>query len=172
MLRVLDRPVSSNLSVSCDWRDYKALRLRALQESPDAYGSTYEEESLRPDGQWKARLEKAAKSGKDFPILAARGGKPVGLTWAQIDPAESGKVSLYQVWVAPEARGAGVAARLLDAAKAWAQDQGATMLFLGVTCGDTPAVRLYRRAGFVPVGQAVPLREGSALLSQDMQLVL
>lgn len=79
---------------------------------------------------------------------------------------------LFQVWVAPEHRGRGVGQMLLDAVVGWARAAGAHAVALDVTCGDTPAARLYLRAGFRSAGDPTPLREGSRLLVQPMRLVL
>jgi GNAT superfamily N-acetyltransferase len=76
------------------------------------------------------------------------------------------------MWVAPDSRGRGVAAALLGAAIDWARSHNARVLQLGVTSGDTPAVRLYKRHGFRESGAPEPLRPGSALLSQTMRLDL
>jgi hypothetical protein len=43
---------------------------------------------------------------------------------------------------------------------------------LAVTCDDTPAFRLYARAGFVAVGVPEPLREGSPMQAVTMRLSL
>jgi hypothetical protein len=36
-----------------DWRTLKRVRLAALRDAPYAFGSTYEEERRRDDGQWR-----------------------------------------------------------------------------------------------------------------------
>jgi GNAT superfamily N-acetyltransferase len=110
------------------------------------------------------------ESGGHYPLVAEVDGVAAGLTWAKADVADSAVVHLFQVWVAPENRGRGVAAALLHDAIQWAKARDARFVELGVTCGDTPAVRLYTRAGFKPVGPPEPLRPGSALLSQPMRL--
>jgi ribosomal protein S18 acetylase RimI-like enzyme len=76
------------------------------------------------------------------------------------------------MWVAPEARGRGVAVALLDASIAWARSIGAQCVRLGVVSGNDAATRLYRRAGFRDVGAPEPLRPGSAAFEQAMQLDL
>lgn len=40
-----------------EWPLYKALRLRALADSPDAFGSTLVREQARPDTAWQAHLD-------------------------------------------------------------------------------------------------------------------
>jgi ribosomal protein S18 acetylase RimI-like enzyme len=153
-----------------DWPLYRDLRLRALLDAPYAFGSTFAEESRRTDDAWAARLAAPALGAhqQGWPVVAELDGTPVGLSWVKM---EGETASLYQVWVAPEARGRGVGAALLDAAIAWARARRAHALHLGVTAGDGAAARLYRRAGFVDVGAPEP-RPGTSLFEQAMVLAL
>ena len=154
-----------------DWPVYRDLRLGALAESPHAFGSTHAEESQRPDDVWAARLAAPALGGfrRACPLVAELDGVPVGLMWIKLDDA--GAAGVYQVWVAPRARGRGVGAALLDAALAWARGVRATAVHLDVTVGIGAAERLYARAGFVPVGAPVP-QPGRPLFEQAMTLAL
>jgi ribosomal protein S18 acetylase RimI-like enzyme len=166
-----DPPVVTRFAPS-DWRSYRDLRLRALADSPDAFASTLDAERTRPDAEWARRLELAAAGSTDLPLVARVGGPPAGLAWGRLDAHLPGVAHLYQVWVAPEFRGRGVGRMLLDAVIQWARAAGARELVLDVTRGDTPATRLYLRAGFRPAGEPEPLREGSALEVQPMRLTL
>jgi GNAT superfamily N-acetyltransferase len=108
----------------------------------------------------------------DLPLLAEMDAEPIGLAWGRIDDLHPDVGHLYQLWVAPDYRGLGAGRMLLDAVIAWARTANVERVALDVTCGDTPAPRLYARAGFVPVGDPQPLRAGSELLKQPMQLSL
>jgi ribosomal protein S18 acetylase RimI-like enzyme len=156
-----------------EWSVYRDLRLRALADSPQAFGSTLAEESVRPDDAWAARLAAPALGAyrHAWPFVAELDGTPVGLAWVKLDAPDAATASLYQVWVAPQARGRGVGAALLDAAIAWARARRTTTLRLDVTAGDGAAARLYRRTGFVEVGAPVP-RPGTGLAEQAMVLAL
>lgn len=165
-------PYTIRLLEPHDWPAYRQMRLRSLADSPDAFGSTLAEEQARPADAWAARLAAAAVSGRDRPLVAEAAGAPVGLLWAKVDATDASVVNLFQVWVAPEGRGCGVGASLLHEAILWARSANARSVQLGVTQGDTPAVRLYARAGFRPFGAPEPLRPGSPLLSQPMRLAL
>jgi GNAT superfamily N-acetyltransferase len=153
-----------------EWRAYRDLRLRALADAPDAFGSTLEREHARDDAHWQARLEAGVTSGRDLPLVAEAGGEPAGLAWGTMDPA--GTAHLIQMWVAPERRGHGCGGRLLDAVAAWARERGAHTLALMVTQGNASAEGLYARAGFVQTGPPTPLRPGSPLLSRPLRLEL
>ena len=155
-----------------EWPIYKALRLRSLEDSPSAFGSTLDLELQRTDAAWTERLQNAVSSGQDCALIAEVEGTASGLVWAKVDASDPRTVNIFQMWVAPEARGRGVGDALLQAAIYWARKYGAHFAKLGVTSGDTPAVRLYQRAGFAEVGAKEPIRAGSAVLAQNMVLTL
>ena len=154
-----------------EWKTYKDLRLGALADSPDAFGSTLAREKDRPDADW-CRLASDIASLGDLPLVAEILGEPIGLAWGRIESSGLDVANLYQMWVAPNYRGLGVGRMLLEAVIAWAKAANACYLALAVTCGDSPAMRLYVRAGFQPLGGPEPLRPGSELLAQPMRLTL
>lgn len=155
-----------------EWRAYRDLRLRALGDSPDAFATLLRTAQLQPDAHWRERLASGAASPCDLPLVAEEDDAPAGMAWGTIDPAAPETAHVIQMWVVPEMRGRGCGALLLDAVVAWAREAKARHVVLGVTRGDTPAYRLYTRAGFRPVGDPEPLRPGSALLAQPMRLDL
>ena len=155
-----------------EWQLYRALRLRALRDSPDAFGSTYERESAFPDAEWIERLARGTISSGDLPLVAECDGEPCGLLWARVDESAPSTAHLYQMWVAPEQRRRGIGHELLDTAAEWARTIGVNTLELDVTIENDAAVRLYERAGFTLVGEPRALRPGSALRAQAMRRVL
>ncbi len=154
-----------------EWTTYKNLRLRALADSPDAFGSTLAREQNLSDADWSGRLAGGANRW-DLPLVAEVDGKPIGLAWGRIEKSNPDVANLYQMWVAPSHRCLGGGRMLLEAVIAWARAKGASHLELGVTCGESPARRLYSRAGFAPVGQPQLFRPGSVLMGQMMRLKL
>jgi ribosomal protein S18 acetylase RimI-like enzyme len=155
-----------------EWRAYRAIRLRALADAPEAYGSTLAREEGLPDETWATRVAKSAVSGIDCALVAEQGGQFGGLLWAKVDADDAGRVNLFQVWVAPEWRGRGVAAALLDEALAWARSRGTRVVHLGVNNTNAGAIRLYGRAGFQQIGEPYLMREGAPHMEQEMRLVL
>ena len=152
------------------WELYRDLRLSSLLDSPDAFGSTHALEAARLPEVWQSRLAAATTSGLDLPLLARAGELPAGLCWAKRDAANLSVVNLYQMWVAPQFRGAGIGGALLERCIDWSRSIGAAEVRLGVTLADSSAYRLYVRHGFLPVGAPEPLREGVDLLAQNMSL--
>ncbi|MGJ9416843.1 GNAT family N-acetyltransferase [Massilia sp. CMS3.1] len=155
-----------------EWPLYRALRLRALLNAPEAFCSTLGEAEKRTDNDWAWLLNLGVTSGRDRPLVAVLGAAAAGMAWAKVDAYDPSRVNLFQMWVAPEARGKGVAAALLDAALDWARARGARAMALGVVCGNDAARRLYERAGFRAIGQPQLQRPGSHRMEQTMQLDL
>src|SRR5262245_50792262 len=81
---VTETPIVWRFSAD-EWRVYRDLRLRALADSPDAFGSTLAEETDRPDAEWARRLASGADSETNLPVVAEVQGGPIGLAWGRID---------------------------------------------------------------------------------------
>jgi len=158
-----------------EWPAYRALRLRSLADAPNAFGSSLALEEAWDHALWMARLMAAEVSGRDCPLVAESSGPDgamLGLLWAKCDAADAGIVNLFQMWVAPEARGRGAASALVDEAVTWARTIDAHLVRLGVVVDNQDAIRLYERKGFRNEGEPAPIRPGSPLLEQTMQLAL
>ncbi len=155
-----------------EWRLYRDLRLAALADSPDAFASILALEQPRPDMEWEKQLADGVGSPTDLPLVAEHDGEPCGFVWVRLEPPAYNTARLYATWVSPHHRRVGVGEVLIETAVNWVWEMGVGEVTLAVTCGDTPAYRLYSRAGFIAVAETEPLRDGSNLLCQDMRLVL
>ena len=127
-----------------DWRLWRHLRLAALAESPAAFGATLAEWTGPGDTEerWRARL-----SNVPFNAVLRLDGEPAGMVGAY--EQADGAVELVSMWVTPHARGHGVADAAVRAVLGWA---GARDVVLSVKADNAPAIRLYRRHGFIDVG--------------------
>lgn len=161
--------ISIRTFASSEWQTYRTLRLQALKDAPDAFGTTYEESVGRPDQYWITRLHDLSPA-TDLPLRVDCEGRPGGLAWGQIDPSQLDTAQVFQMWVAPEFRGRGIGRLLLMEIIEWARSQGVGFVKLGVIIGNAAATDLYRSAGFEPIGEPVPIRPNRDLLVQDMQL--
>jgi ribosomal protein S18 acetylase RimI-like enzyme len=151
-----------------DWLAYKSIRLAALIDSPDSFGSTYEREEQFPDAEWQSRLELTEGNENALPLVADYDGNAVGLAWGMVHETGIRVAHVYQMWVAPQAREKGIAKALLEHIIAWAEAGHCDLVVLSVTTINEAAVGLYLAMGFTPSGKVEPLREGSALQSQPM----
>ena len=165
MNRVTIRPFEKH-----EWALYRDLRLRALSDAPDAFGSTYREARRRPDAAWISYLDFDPMFER--PLVAAVDRCPAGLVWGHIDADHPDTAHVFQMWVAPEFRKQRLGAMLLDDVIGWATQYAVERVVLSVTCANSAARRLYERAGFLPDGEPEPLRPESDLCVQPMALVL
>ena len=125
----------------------RAIRLRALLDAPDAFGSTLEEAEARPAESWSKQL-------LDLPtFVAVTDGLDVGVVRCARDEARIETAWLISMWVAPEVRRKGVGGVLVDATIQWARSNGVTRLLLDVADNNTAAIALYTRKGFEPNGE-------------------
>lgn len=144
------------------WRD---LRLRALLESPDSFGMTYEVESARSDSEWHKRIDERVVDSFGASLIAQVDGDPAGIAACGFDEEDRSLCGLYAMWVAPEFRKLGVGRALVAFALEWMKNRGATTARLQVTDSNEAAVSLYASLGFKDTGDREPLREGSPLQS-------
>jgi GNAT superfamily N-acetyltransferase len=152
-----------------EWATLKDLRIRALAESPDAFGPTREQAAREPDAYWQEGARRFA-TGSQRLFIARRAGEPVALASAVADNEGAGHIGA--MWVDPRARGGGLGRRMLETACEWLTDRGSRRIVLWVTEGNGRAQTLYENRGFALTGVTRPLREGSPLLNLEMELRL
>lgn len=139
-----------------DWAPFKALRLAALLDSPENFGSTYEDTVLLPDAEWQARTEKNA-SAADWAFYVAVddvSGEFAGMWGVIPHPSRPATAWVVGVYVASGARGTDVATRLNDACVAFARTTEAKELILHVRDDNGRARRFYERCGWVLTGES------------------
>jgi len=131
---------------------YRSIRLEGLKESPEAFGSTFEAEFTKPLAWFFDRLSSSVVFGaiRDAKILDA---KILGVAGFAVRDGEKEehKGLLWGIYVRPDARGAGVARRLVEAVIAYARAR-VELIQLSVVVGNEQARRLYARLGFVEYG--------------------
>jgi GNAT superfamily N-acetyltransferase len=133
-----------------DASDFRALRLRALQEHPQAFTSSWEEEREAPLDAVRLRL---ARDEMRF-WGAFEQGALCGMVGLERETRAKNrhKGTVVAMYVATEQAGRGVGRALLDALIAEAKGAGLELLVLTVTEGSGSAARLYERCGFRSFG--------------------
>jgi len=145
----------------------RAIRLRALADSPEAFGTTLGEAASESVAEWERQVREIAT------FVAAVDGCDVGLVRGERHDRAIDCGYLISMWVAPMARRQGVAAGLIDAVVRWARDEGLSRLVLDVAEKNLPALALYTRKGFVPNGNRgslPPPREESREIQLELWL--
>ena len=81
---------------------------------------------------------------------------------------EGDGAELVSMWVAPEWRGHGAAAPLIEAVREWAARSRFERLGLWVVEGNLVAEKAYAKAGFGRTGRRQPVREGEPAMEFEM----
>jgi GNAT superfamily N-acetyltransferase len=127
----------------------RAIRLEALHDTPEAYGTTFEE-SLR----WSKRRWRMVARNWNY-YLGECDGEVRGMASGGYNDAHPGTCWLYGMYVTPSQRGSGLASQLVDAVSSWARGEGARQLFLHVTMNVARARAFYAKVGFVENGETI-----------------
>jgi ribosomal protein S18 acetylase RimI-like enzyme len=151
-----------------EWQELRAVRLSALEESPDSFGSTAGEARQRDEGDWRAWADAGAGSPSTAVFVAEDDGRFVGLCGSFLH-ADERTAQIVAMWVAPDQRGRRLGEELLAAASEWSAEQGAVELVLDVTETNRSARRLYERAGFRETGSTATLQSNPALRTVEMR---
>jgi GNAT superfamily N-acetyltransferase len=146
-----------------DWAILRDIRLAALQDAPQAFGSTYQREARFTEAQWRGRINDRAVT---FFAHLDEDPAPAGIAGVWVD---DGAAELVSMWVRPAARGRGVGAALVTAAADWAKARDHDTLLLWVTELNAPARWLYERCGFTPSGDRQPLPSDPTLTEIRMR---
>lgn len=151
-----------------DWQVYRDIRLVALQEAPEAFVATREEEEALDEQVWRERVRRSRR------LIADRDGSAVGVvSLGQADEPHAGTAELFGLWVAPEARGTGVAWKLVEAGADQALRDGRSHLSYWVGTDNGRAVAFASSFGFRPGATRRPMRVTSeADGGEEMAMVL
>jgi len=160
-LIVVEQITPSNISV------FKDVRLRALQEAPYAFGSTYAREVQFTEAEWLQRLERwNGESGAGY--LAMEGNVACGIAGSLLDENDPTRAQLVSMWTAPTHRKSGVGRLLVGAVFDWAKARDVRTLLLMVVGNNERAIRFYQTLGFTKTGRTEPYPNDPALVEYEM----
>ena len=125
-------------------RRFRAVRLEGLERHPSAFGASFKEESGRPLSFFADRLE------ANHVLGAENAGRLSGVAGFRLHDSEKTRHrgTLWGMYVREEARGTGVARRLVDGILAHARTR-VEQVALSVWAENPAAIALYKSAGFV-----------------------
>jgi ribosomal protein S18 acetylase RimI-like enzyme len=146
---------------------YKAVRLRALQDTPSAFGSTYARESQFTEADWQQRAANLC-TPRSIGYLAHEDNDYCGIAVSFLKEQNPQHAELMSMWVAPEYRRTSTGRLLVDAIESWARNRGAETFQLMVTRDNLAAIAFYRRLGFTPTGRTEPYPPNPTLIQFEM----
>lgn len=135
-----------------EWQLFRDVRLRALEDAPEAFVARYEDEASCDEAFWRDRMNRSDR------IVAEREDKPIGLVCLgrHDDDPEIGEV--FGLWTAPAVRGEHVARRLVTVAAQKATQDGCRSLYFWAGSDNASAVAFASSFGFRPTAQRRPVR--------------
>lgn len=136
------RSVQLRVVTPDDWEAWRGVRLRALADAADAFGSSLSDWESADESRWRRRLSEVP-----FNLIAVRAGHAIGQASGTAVDVRA-RIELISMWVAPEARGRGVADALVAAVAGYGSDVGAAAIRLSVRRHNERAIRFYTRINF------------------------
>ena len=133
--------------LEAEWPRFRAMRLAALEEAPDAFGQTVEQALAQAEAVWRDRAASA--------LVAEEAGEWLAVCM----PRVRGEVlDVFGMWTLPAARGRGAGRAVLAAALEMGRAGGARVAELWVSDSRPEARRVYERAGFAFTGAVEDMR--------------
>jgi len=141
----------------------RALRLAALKDTPDAFGSKYEDEVNKPISEWQGRLKNThwcfvVSDGVDVGLLA-------------VDKAEKDRNSdcwLSSWWIKDALRGSGIPKLMLTWLEQLCRENNWKKIGLGVWPENIRAITAYEKLGFTRADALLPSRSIPGLMYLPM----
>ena len=131
-----------------DWREFRRIRLTALQESPYAFGGTYLEESKLEVADWKERVGRYVDDPDTVFLLCSVMSEFVGMAGCYRDKEKTDCSHIYSVWLKPDVRGQGIAEKMVAILEGWSRENGISVIEGHVTEVNNVARAFYKKQGY------------------------
>ena len=125
-----------------DWPVYRAVRLAALQESPNVLGATLELEASADEDHWRAQMTAARR------LVVELDGRVCGVVSVDRFTEEPESADLSGLWVDPSARSTGAAGRLVETAVTLTAAEGIKRMYYWVGTENARAIGFATSFGF------------------------
>ncbi|GAA5504616.1 GNAT family N-acetyltransferase [Novipirellula caenicola] len=146
--------ISCRRATNADVDLFRSIRLRALQDSPGAFGSTYEAAIRRDHASWRDQILSTSDGIDRNTQFAFAADQCVGLAALYRDQ-DTASGEIVQMWVDPDQRGSPAASILLGQLRVWAAEVGIHHLVLSVTSINGRAIKFYEKQGFRSTGECL-----------------
>ena len=131
------------------WMRVRNIRLRSLQANPEAFGGTFEKESVEDESTWREKFSK-----NDF-LIASIDGHDAAMMYIEVLKGDFGATCwIGGCWSDPKYRGTGLFKAMM--AFVDSQDRGWEIQGLGVFTDNDSAIAAYEKLGFVQMGEINP----------------
>jgi len=145
------------LTIACvelhadDWARLSNIRLKALIDSPHAFGGTYEIESAFNEDRWRFEFAKQAF------VIASVDGIDAGMMYVENLVGDFGATCwIGGCWSDPDFRGVGLMRAMFEFLDKQAASRDWLIQGLGVWTDNNLAISAYEKLGFVEMGGPQP----------------
>lgn len=146
---------------------FREVRLKALKESPEAFGSTYEASLQRDVRSWEEQLWATTSGGDRNTQFAFDDEECIGIAALYREgAAPSGEVLM--MWVDPSYRGSSAATMLVEELLRWAKGSEFAEVNPVVSESNARAIRFYEKLGFQDTGEKVEVDANRDLIGIRM----
>jgi ribosomal protein S18 acetylase RimI-like enzyme len=163
-IKIVELPIS-------DWIDFKEIRLAALKEEPQAFGSSYAKEAAYPDIKWQERL-RDGESKKGIYLFAKLEGKIIGMVMGGRTD-EDKHAHLAHIWgtyVNSKAWGKGIGKELVQRViEELSKDADVQRIRVEVNAEQKLAIKLYESFGFKQIKTMI-MKMGDGLEHQELEM--
>jgi len=131
-----------------------ALRLEALTIHPEAFAADVDKTAAEGENSWLERITDNTRTESGSIVIACTANEVIGVTgivrghW----PKTRHSGTLWGVYVSPNWRGNKIGAAIVNGCVEWATAHNLTVITLGVTNSNLPAIRWYTACGFKEYG--------------------
>ncbi len=167
-----------------DGAAFQKLRLQALATDPAAFLATLEQESGKTTAEFERELEYALGLGflgyfgvfiaSDPAPEVAAAPTPDLVGYCQISqsflPKQNHVAFLYNLYLAPAARGQGAATALLNYVFAAAKTNGVERVYCSCNAGNSKALEFYLSQGFVECGRKPESLKWQGVYDDEVEL--
>jgi|GEM_PF-6124374 len=129
-----------------EWEFLKAVRIKSIDESPDAFKFTPKEARDLPDKYWEDALT------KDHWFVGSRGGHVVAVGGLMPLSDDPDNFEIASVWIDPMYRGTGIFTEFVDQVKQQAKDLGIEVLYASIYTDNTKSEQAFKANGFELIG--------------------
>ena len=155
-----------------DLETFRAVRIKALTESPEAFGTTLERALQRDLESWRIQLESTVAGNQRNTQLAFAGLDCVGLAALYEKQNIPREGEILMMWVAPRQRGTGIAKGLLENLLDWSRETEFNRVTLAVTESNQRAIQFYKTFGFSEFGGKVEIDTDRNLYGIEMECLI
>jgi len=151
-----------------EWKMWKELRLRALQDSPESFGEKYADAAKKTDDDWKQKMAEVAGSDAGDTLFAIVDNHVVGMMYVFIRPEQNDTGGIGGLWVTPEARQKGIGKDLIRAALGWLTKKDIKRVSFWNNKSNPASSQFYERLGFIYSGIEKPLESNPNFIIGEM----